>query len=98
MERGGVAENGGLEPGWNGCSSLCIGLGLLGERGGEAPVAFPASSRRRLEKSMLGGVSSGTEFSLNTLSKALGWWVARARSSGLRWWRGGGLNSGGVRG
>lgn len=73
MERGGVAENGGLEPGWNGCSIRCIGLGLLGERGGEAPVAFPASSRRRLEKSMLGGGSSGTELSLITLSKALGW-------------------------
>lgn len=53
MERGGVAENGGLEPGWNGCSSRCIGLGLLGERGGEPPVALPASSRRRREKSMV---------------------------------------------
>lgn len=84
VERGGVAENGGLEPGWKGCSSRCIGLGLLGDKGGEAPAAFPASSRRRLEKSILGGVSSGTEFSLITLSKALGWWVASARSSGLR--------------
>lgn len=72
MLRGGVAENGGFEPGWNGCRSRCIGLGLLGERGGDAPVAFPASSRSRLEKSMLEGGSSGTELSLITLSKALG--------------------------
>lgn len=98
VDRGGVAVKGGLEPGWNGCSSRCIGLGLLGDRGGEPTVAFPASSRRRLEKSMLWGGSKGTEFSLITLSKALGWCVAKARSSGLRWCRGGGLNKGGVLG
>jgi hypothetical protein len=70
VERGGVAEKEGLEPGWKGCSSRC--MGLLGDRGGEAPVGLPASSRSLLEKSMAGGGSRTTELSRITLSKVLG--------------------------
>lgn len=59
-----------------------MGLGRLGDMGGEEPAEFPASSRSRLEKS-IDGESRGTEFRRSTLSKALGWWGAKARSSGL---------------
>lgn len=81
--RGGVERKGGLVPDWNGCSSLCIGLGLLGERGGDDPEVLPASSLNLREKSIAGG-SIGMGLRRSTLSKALGWWVAKASSSGLR--------------
>lgn len=81
--RGGVDRNGGLLPDWNGCSSRCIGLGRLGERGGLDPEVFPASSLSLREKSIAGG-SRGKGLRRRTLSKALGWWVAKASSSGLR--------------
>lgn len=101
--RGGVARKGGLLPGWNGCSNLCIGLGRFGDNGGLE--VFPANSRSRLEKSIAGG-SMAMGLSRSTLSKALGWWVARAISSaprrsmrcGSKWCLGGGLNKGGVGG
>jgi len=67
--RGGVARNGGLLPGWKGCSNLCIGLGRLGDKGGLE--VLPASSRSLREKSIAGG-SIAMGFSRSTLSKALG--------------------------
>lgn len=91
---GGVARYGGLlppeppvplPPVWKGWSRRCIGLGRLGESGGEDPEVLPASSLSRLEKSMDGGGSRGMGgLRRSTLSKALGWWAASASSSGLR--------------
>lgn len=69
---GGVERKGGLAPAWNGCRSLCMGLGRLGERGGLDPEVLPASSLSLREKSIAGG-SRGMGLSRSTLSKALGW-------------------------
>lgn len=105
--RGGVLRKGDLGPGWKGLvfKSRCIGVALLGDRGGVAPLEFPASSRSLLEKSM-DCDSRAMGVSRITLSKALGCWEmspissALRRSSrwGSRWWRGGGLTKGGVLG
>lgn len=81
-----------------------MGLGRLGDSGGVDPELFPASSRSRREKSIVGGGSRVKgAFRRSTLSKALGWWAASASSSGLRWcgsrwFLGGGLKRGGVGG
>lgn len=62
-----------------------MGLGRLGDSGGVDPEAFPASSRSRREKSIVGGGSRGIGgLRRSTLSKALGWWAANASSSGLK--------------
>lgn len=72
----------------------------MGERGGVGPpllVVLPASSLRRLEKSMEGGSIGVIRI---TLSKALGCWDSSPNSSGPSGGLGGGggLTNGGVAG
>lgn len=96
---GGVLIKGDLGLGWKGFSRRCIGLPRFGDTGGGVEL-FPASSRSLREKSIAGD-SIAIGFKRITLSKALGCWATNPISSALRrcgsrWWRGGGLKSGGV--
>lgn len=87
---GGICGKGGvLRKGdfgfWKGLGfrSRCSGLAMLGEVGGVELLVLPASSLKRLEKSMdWDSMAMGVR--RITLSKALGCWEMRPTSSALR--------------